>query len=113
MPTSPTASTAQAHRDASPTELAAKRRAARFAGTLRGRLLHLIADAGDAGLTATEAFDLYVAVHGEPSGGLYSLAPRASELERAGYVSKEWVRDRRAAYVITAEGVRALLGVAS
>ena len=104
--------TAQAHADASDTEKAAQRRAARFAGTLRGRLLQLIADAGEAGLTATEAFDIYVDIYGEPRGGLYSLAPRASELERAGYVTKGWVRDSRAAYVITAEGGRALRGAA-
>ena len=111
----PTSPTSQAHRDAGTTERAAQRRAATFAGSLRGRLLQLIADAGDAGLTATEAFALYVPLYGEPPGGLYSLSQRASELERTGHVEKAWVRDRRAAYRATDKGqqaMRALAGAA-
>lgn len=95
---------AQRHATATTTEAAAARRAARFAGTLRGRLLLLVADAGDAGLTAVEAFEIYSGIYGEPRGGLYSISPRASELERLGFVKKGWTRNRRAAYCATDAG---------
>jgi hypothetical protein len=97
---------AQAHADADATEVAAQERIAPIAGRLRVRVLHLVADAGDDGLTATEAYEQYVALFGEPPGGLYSLAPRLSELERrGGYVRKSGeVRDRRAVYVATETG---------
>lgn len=98
----PTVNTAQAHTDAGPTELAARRRIAPKAGQLRGRVLRLIVRCGeDKGLTATEAFDLYTELWGEPKGGLYSISPRLSELERQGYVRKGEVRNDRAAYVAT------------
>ena len=103
---------AQAHRDAGTTERAAQQRASRFAGSLRGRLLQLVIDAGDAGLTATEAYELYRPIYGDPPGGLYSLAPRLSELERTGHVEKAWVRDRRAAYRATDKGQRAMRALA-
>ena len=102
---SPEATVAQAHATASPTEMDAAARAAGLAGKLRPRVLALVADAGDAGLTATEVYELYRAVYGEPRGGLYSLAPRLSELERSGWVDKgEFVRGHRASYVATAAG---------
>lgn len=97
--------TAQAHADAGPTELAARNRIAPKAGQLRGRVLRLVVLCGEhRGLTATEAYATYVELWGEPKGGLYSLAPRLSELEREGYVIKGETRDARAAYVATAAG---------
>jgi DNA-binding PadR family transcriptional regulator len=97
---------AQAHRGAGSTETAARDRIAPKAGQLRGRVLALVAEAGDDGLTATEAYALYVEAFGEPRGGLYSISPRLSELERAGYAQKgEQVRDRRQAYTATADGI--------
>jgi hypothetical protein len=101
----PTDATAQAHTDAAPTELAAARRAGVLAGKLRPRVLQLVVDAGDAGLTATEAYELYVGLYGEPRGGLYSISPRLSELERSGWVVKgQYIRERRNSYVATAQG---------
>jgi hypothetical protein len=97
---------AQAHRGAGSTETAARDRIAPKAGQLRGRVLALVAAAGDDGLTATEAYEAFVAEHGEPRGGLYSIAPRLSELERSGYLApSEQVRDRRQAYTATADGI--------
>ncbi len=99
----PAQPTAQAHADAGPTEAAAAQRAASLAGKLRPRVLGLVIDAGDAGLTATEAHELYAAIYGEPRGGLYSISPRLSELERSGWVVKgQHVREHRASYVATA-----------
>lgn len=96
---------AQAHDGAGATELAARDRIAPKAGQIRGRVLLLVAEAGDQGLTATEAYDLYVKAFGEPRGGLYSISPRLSELERSGYVIKGLrVRERRSAYVATPAG---------
>ena len=100
----PTSTQAQAHADAGPTELAARDRIAPKAGHLRGGVLLLVAWAGDVGLTATEAFANFCEVYGEPKGGLYSVSPRLSELERQGYVRKGDVRDDRVAYVATAAG---------
>jgi len=97
--------TAQAHHGAGETETAARDRVAPVAGKLRAQVLMLVADAGEAGLTATEAYELYVVLHGERRGGLYSLAPRLSELERQGWVYKGSVRDDRAAYVATPAGL--------
>jgi hypothetical protein len=98
--------TAQAHADAGPTELAAQRRASRFAGTLRGRVLQLIVEAGDQGLTAKEAYPLYVDRHGEPAGGYNSIAPRLSELKKRYGLADDTgpVRDKSRAYVATAAG---------
>ena len=107
---------APVHRDAGTTERQAQQRASRFAGSLRGRLLQLVIDAGSGGLTAVEAYELYRPIYGDPPGGLYSLAPRLSELERTGHVEKAWVRDRRAAYRATEKGreaLRVLSGVAA
>lgn len=96
---------AQAHDDAGTTELAARDRIAPKAGQLRGRVLYLVAQASDDGLTATEAYELYVQAFGEPRGGLYSIAPRLSELERSGYLqASALVRDRRQAYIATTDG---------
>lgn len=94
---------AQAHHHATPTEAAAQQRIALKAGQLRTRVLELVLAAGEDGVTATEAYEAYVDRFGEPRGGLYSLAPRLSELERRGaWVRKSGqVRDRRAAYVAT------------
>ena len=95
----------QAHRDAGETEVAARDRIAPKASQLRGRVLYLVAQAEEQGLTATETYDLYVQAFGEPRGGLYSIAPRLSELERSGYLeASPQVRDRRQAYVATADG---------
>lgn len=96
----PTSPAAQAHADAGPSELAAKRRASRFAGTLRGRALAAVVAAGDKGLTITEALTaLWL-----PDRRRYSLAPRFSELLREGYVTKGEVREDCVAYVATAAG---------
>lgn len=96
---------AQAHLGAGRTERAARDRIAPKASQLRGRVLFLVAQAGEQGLTATEAYELYVQAFGEPRGGLYSIAPRLSELERSGYLeASAQVRDRRQAYVATADG---------
>jgi hypothetical protein len=91
---------AQAHADAGPTEQAARQRASRFAGTLRGRALAAVAAAGDRGLTVLEALDAL----GLPERRRYSLAPRFPELVREGYVTKGAVREDCTAYVATAAG---------
>ena len=96
----PTAPVAQAHADAGPTELAARRRAQNFAGSLRGRALVAVAAAGDKGLTVSEALDAL----GLPERKRYSLAPRFPELLREGYVTKGAVREDCVAYVATAAG---------
>jgi hypothetical protein len=96
-----TTPTAQAHADAGPTELAAKRRASRMAGTLRGRALAAVVAAGDDGLTVTEA----LSVLWLPDRRRYSLAPRFSELLREGFVVKGEVREDCVAYVATAAGL--------
>jgi hypothetical protein len=103
---SPLTPIAQAHGEAGAAETAAQQRIAPKAGQLRDRVLRLVAGAGDTGLTATEVYDAYVAEFGEPSGGLYSLAPRLSELERrGGWVRKSGeVRGHRGAYVATETG---------
>lgn len=103
--TAPSAAYASAHHGAKATETAAQQRIAPKAGTIRDRLLILVVDAGPAGLTATEALDLYRVLYGEPRGGLYSIAPRLSELERrGGWVEPGPVRDHRTAYVATTAG---------
>jgi hypothetical protein len=96
----PTSPIAQAHADAGPTELAAQRRASVMAGSLRGRALAAIVEAGDRGLTVVEAL---AALH-LPERKRYSAAPRLSELERLGYVRKGEVRDDCVSYVSTAAG---------
>lgn len=101
----PTAPVAQAHADAGPTELAARQRITPKVGQLRGRVLGLVVACGSEGLTATEAYALYVEAFGEPRGGLYSVSPRLSELERQGYVRKGATRDDRISYVATAAGI--------
>jgi hypothetical protein len=97
--------TALAHTGANSTERAAATRASRFAGSQRARLLQLVIDAGDAGLTAPEAYELYVALYGDPAGGYNSIAPRLSQMRRQyGDVDFGTVRGRRGAYVATAAG---------
>lgn len=96
----PTAPTAQAHADAGPTETAAQRRASIMAGSLRGRALTAIVNAGDRGLTVAEALDALQL----PERKRYSLAPRLSELLREGYVRHGDVRGDYAAYVATDTG---------
>ena len=91
---------AQAHADAGPTELAARRRASHVSGTLRGRALAAVAAAGDDGLTVSEALDAL----GLPERRRYSLAPRFPELLREGYVTKGAVREDCVAYVCTSAG---------
>jgi hypothetical protein len=98
----PTAPTAQAHHGAGPTELAARRRASRFSGTLRGRVLAAVVAAGDLGLTVPEALEGL----NLPERRRYSLAPRFPELVREGYVVKSTTsRDGCAAYVATDAGI--------
>ena len=98
--------TALHHTAASDTERAASTRASRFADSQRARLLRLVIDAGDAGLTAPEAYELYVALYGEPSGGYNSLAPRLSQMRRQhGTVDFGGVRGKRGCYVATAAGL--------
>jgi hypothetical protein len=93
--------TAQAHADAGPSELAAKRRASRFAGTLRGRILAAVVAAGDMGLTVPEALEGL----NLPERKRYSVAPRFPELVHDGYVTKSaQVRESHAAYVATEAG---------
>jgi hypothetical protein len=98
--------TASAHVDASFTERAAQRRASRFADTLRGRVLALIVETGDQGLTAKEAYPLYISRHGEPAGGYNSIAPRLSELKKRYRYADDTgpIRDGSRAYVATAAG---------
>ncbi|NUS55862.1 MAG: hypothetical protein HOV66_13550, partial [Streptomycetaceae bacterium] len=74
------------------------------ASIIRGRVLRLVA-ARPAGMTATEAFDAYEQAHGELFGGLYSVAPRLSELLKGGFVRRGETRGRRVAYVVTAAGL--------
>ena len=94
--------TAQAHADAGPTEFAAKRRASRFSGTLRGRLLAAVVAAGDLGLTVNEALEGL----NLPERKRFSVAPRFPELVREGYVAKsDQVREDHVAYVATAAGI--------
>jgi hypothetical protein len=104
--TAPTATYAHAHAGAGPTERSARDRVAPKAGQLRSRVLALVVISGDRGLTATEAYEAYVDRFGEPTGGLYSIAPRLSELERRGaWIEKSGlVRNRRAVYVATDAG---------
>jgi hypothetical protein len=94
--------TAQAHHGAGETERAAQRRASKFAGTLRGRLLAAVAAAGDVGLTVPEALEGL----NLPERRRYSVAPRFPELVREGYVRKSaQVREDHVAYVATAAGI--------
>jgi hypothetical protein len=98
----PDSATAQAHRNAGPTELDARRRASRMAGTLRGRVLAAVAAAGDMGLTVAEAMEGL----NLPERKRYSVAPRFSELIHEGYVMKTAVvRENHAVYVATAAGL--------
>lgn len=98
--------TALHHTTAASTERAASARASRFVDSQRARLLRLVIDAGDAGLTAPEAYELYVALYGEPNGGYNSIAPRLSQMRRQyGHVDFGTVRGRRGCYVATAEGL--------
>jgi polyferredoxin len=93
---------AQAHADAGPTELAARRKAAPVAGKLRGQVLAAVVAAGDFGLTVPEALEGL----NLPERKRYSLAPRLPELVRDGYVVKSLIsRDGFAAYVATAAGI--------
>lgn len=92
---------AQAHADAGPTELAARRRASRMAGSLRGQALAAIVAAGDFGLTVEEALEALRL----PERRRFSLAPRFPELVRDGYAEKsDLVRANHVAYVATEAG---------
>lgn len=99
---------AQAHRDAGMTEAEARDLIAPRAGTIRGKVLRLIVGMGDLGLTATEAQQVYGIVH-RPIG-LYSIAPRLTELLHGGYVvvgdprSPSPGTPRRQSYVATDAG---------
>lgn len=97
----PTSPGAQAHHNAGPTELSARRRIAPRAGHLRGRVLAAVVAAGDLGLTVDEALEGL----NLPERRRFSVAPRFSELLREGYVEKSTlVRDKHVAYVATAAG---------
>lgn len=103
---SPARSGAQAHGGAGETEREARDRIAPRAGTLRGRVLAAVVASAD-GLTALEAWRLLV---GDSGLGLYSIAPRLSELESDGYVHVTGSRreredaPRRQVYAATRDG---------
>lgn len=93
--------TAPVHTEAGPSELAAAKRAARFAKTLEGRVLAAVIAAGDQGLTAKEARESL----GLPVERHYSVAPRLSALKAKELVQPtDMVRDHYQAYVATAAG---------
>lgn len=92
---------AQAHTSAGPTELAARRRIAPVAGKLRGRVLFMLAQFGDEGLTATEA----TTALGYDLDRLYSVAPRLPELVKDGYAAVAGRRGDRQVYVATTAGL--------
>lgn len=75
----PVKAEAQAHRRAGRAEREARDRVALAAGTIRGRVLQMLVEAGEVGLTAWEAWKLYNEQTGEDRE-LYSIAPRLSEL---------------------------------
>lgn len=60
-------------------------------GSLNSAVLDLMGKNPE-GLTATETLDLYVAEHRVT--GLYSVAPRLSQLERMGWLEKAGTRTR-------------------
>lgn len=100
--------TAPAHRDAGPTEVAAAKRASKWADSLEARALRATVEAGDHGLTALESLD----VLGLPITKLYSAAPRFSAMKRKGWVeSTDAARENFGVYVATAAG-RAKAGAA-
>lgn len=93
---SPARAQAQAHRGAGVTEREARDRIAPRVGTLRAAVLRLVVDAGPDGLTALEAWELhYESPNGVRPTGLYSVAPRLSELESDGYVEVDGARLER------------------
>lgn len=100
------AQTTPVHRDATPTEAAAAKRASRWAATLEARVLSAVIEAGDQGLTADEArraLGLAIEKH-------YSVAPRLSAMRRKGWLqSAGESRDNFGVYVATAAG-RAKVG---
>ena len=72
----------RAHKGAGTAEREARDLIAPKVGTIRGRVLQMVVDAGEQGMTALEACDAYP----QPRSKLYSIAPRLSELEAEGYV---------------------------
>lgn len=93
--------TAPVHADATRTEKAAARRAARFAATLEGRVLAAVVQAGEDGLTADEARQAL----GLPVERHYSVAPRLSAMKRKGWVEATGhARDNYGVYVATTAG---------
>lgn len=102
--------TAQAHADATGTELAAQRKASRFAGTLRGKVLAVAAERGDNGVTVLEAVEAL----GIDECRRYSIAPRLPELVRLGYLTKTSnSRADCAVCVATGAGIAWAAGVAA
>jgi len=91
----------QAHRDAGETETAARDRIAPKVGQLKARVLHALTEAGEQGLTATEATEAI----GYTLDRLYSVAPRLPELVRGGYAAVTARRGDRQVYVATAAGI--------
>jgi DNA-binding PadR family transcriptional regulator len=106
----PDAAPALAHTGAGQVELDTAALATPKAGSLNQAVVELLAVHPD-GLTATETLDLYTATH-RPTG-LYSVAPRLSQLERLGWCEKHGHRTRpgerrRAVYRLTADAVQQL-----
>ncbi len=96
------------HAGARDTERAAARRIAPIAGTLRATVLEWVRDAGPCGLTAKEGGRRYARSLGreaDDGSARYSIAPRLTELSKAGYVVDSGQR-REGAIVWRAEGKR-------
>ena len=96
-----TTTAAPTHREATPTEAAAARRASKWVESLEARVLAEVVKAGDEGLTAAEAREAL----GLPIEKQYSISPRLSAMKR-----KKWVeptgtaRDNYMAYRATDAG---------
>ena len=104
----PTSATVPTPRTPGATEVAAAKRASRWAESLEARVLAATVAAGDRGLTARESLD----VLSLPSDKLYSAAPRFSAMKRKGWVElTDRVRCNYGVYVATTAG-RAQAGAA-
>lgn len=110
----PEVAPALAHAGAGETEREAAALMQPKVGSLNSAVLSLLAQHPE-GLTATETLDLYVAEH--RTTGLYSVAPRLSQLERLGWCEKAGSRTRagerrRTVYRLTADAAAQLGGAA-
>ena len=96
-----TAASVPTHLDATRTEKAAAKRASKWAESIEAKVLGLVIDAGDQGLTAQEA---RIAL-GLPVEKLTSVAPRLSAMKKKGWVEPTGAaRDQFQAYRATAAG---------